>query len=114
MKTFKLCPKGFEGFIEILLPTYAQRLQYAAEANFKFGKAEDGSNTVEVSKDNLLSMVSIVSKIESHIKDVKIKHTESGMVYESKEDVLSDSIFDSVMQEIAGILMNGVRLGGKL
>lgn len=114
MKIFKLTPEGFEGHIEILLPTYADRLQYAAEANFKIGKAEDGQNQVEINKENLLSMVNIMKKVPEHIKDVKIKHIESGMEFNSKEDMLSDSIFDSVMQEIAGILLNGVRLGGKL
>jgi hypothetical protein len=113
MKTFKLKPEGFEGFIEITLPDYAQRLQYAAEANFKFGKDEQGNNIVEASKDTLLSMVSVLKHVREHIKEVKIKHLESGTEFISIDDVLADSIFDSVMQEIAGILLNGVRLGGK-
>jgi hypothetical protein len=114
MKIFKYEPslcKGdgvFKGYVMLEIPSYPQRLKYIKECHFQVKKSENG---IEVSDSmaNIDALIKMVELAKIHVKEVHI--TKDGYEYKDFEDMLSDADCDELNNDIAGVILNGIKLG---
>jgi hypothetical protein len=100
--------EGFEGSIKFEKPSFSQRMKYVADCNFETG----AEGNIQMSAKNAESISKMVDHVEKHIKEVNVKHVASETTAVSYEDLCYDNIFDSVLIEVAGVIMSGANLGG--
>jgi hypothetical protein len=117
MKLIKFEPKAcketdgvFEGYVSIDIPSYPQRLKYIKDCQFQVSKDEKGQVSVTESMSNIDALIKMVELAKIHVKEVKI--TKCGEeVYKSFADMLDDADCDEIINEISGVILNGVKLG---
>lgn len=108
MKEYKFTPEttnsegkpAWEGSLTIALPKHAERLKLAGELSYK-AKSEDN-------KIDLAIMVSDL--VRSKIKQIDLKHVESGIKIQDVEDLEYFDVQD-LFNEIQVKLMGGIPLG---
>lgn len=99
------CKEGkLKGHVVIDMPNYIQRLQYVKECNFqvKDGEVSYGVNNI----DALVKMIEVAKK---HVKEVHLKKGKEE--FKSFDDLLDDAEMDGVVNEVAGAILNGIKLG---
>jgi hypothetical protein len=108
MKTYKLEPKGYDGFVEMKLPNYIERLELVQEANFTFEKTEDGKAEVVINNESIGFIISVLKSSKKYVKRVELKKGKEE--YKSYDELL-DGDCATACNEIVGLLVNGVQLG---
>lgn len=98
----------FKGYLSLDIPNYVQRLKYIKECGFKAGK--DGDSVVMGSmNDNIDALVKMIDLAKIHVKEIKLE--KGDLVYKKFDELLDDSECDGIINEIAGVILNGVKLG---
>ncbi len=104
----KIDPK-FEGFVEIDLPKYIQRLKYLKDANFKINEKGEVAN----SAGGLDTTIFAVELAEKHIKKVELKHVETGDEMKKVDDLQFHPEGGEILTEIGFLVLNGPALGNR-
>ena len=107
--TYKPKEKGFSGTMKIEMPNYFQRLEYYEESKFSIA-IEKGAAKAGAVESNIKAMIVLVKKAQEHVKEVRIKF--KNIEFNSFEDMLEDSACDPILNEVAGLMISGVSLGG--
>lgn len=89
-------PSLVNGYVMIDVPSYPQRLKYAKDLDIN-GEGVSGYDV----------MIKMLELANVHVKEVHIEG------YEKFSDMLEDSELDSVNNEIAQVILNGVKLPKK-
>lgn len=106
-------PEAFKGHVVLDMPSYPQRLMYVKSCQFAIKKGEDGTHQVSDDMSNIDSLVKMIDIAKAHVKEVHLKRKDGDTVveYKSYEDLLDDAYCDEISNEIAGAVINGVKLG---
>lgn len=94
----------FEGEIKIATPSFDQRWQYIEDAGIEL----DEKGQVNMSAGNISALRKMVKATEKHYKEVKIVGKD-GVSYKSFSDLAQDPVCDSILFEIAGLFLKGIR-----
>lgn len=103
--------KGFSGWVKIALLKYRERLAITRECNFDI-KQNKGEVQVAVNQNNLQAMEKLMEVTPKYIKGLEVIHQKSKKVAKSWEDIEYDADFDEISQEVAFVVLNGIKLGG--
>lgn len=106
---YKPKAKGFEGSIKLEMPSYPQRLKYFKECNFDLGKTDNGYEA-KMGSQNIDALIKMLDIAKKHVKSVDLIREDTS--YASFDEMLDDSSCDELCQEIAGVVINGIRVGG--
>lgn len=115
MKTIKVIPaicKGegatYEGSVTLRLPTFDERFEYVERLQMTV--KDDGS--LEAKEMNKLRSVREMVKIsKDHYLEVDLKCKATGEVVKSFDDMQYVEELHNSMVEIAGMLLNGFKVG---
>lgn len=102
------CP--LQGKAEISIPSYQERLKYIKQCNFKSNK----SGEVQISGDDMDALSKMIEIAEKHTKTVQMIREEDGTQFNSFQDLSYDSEGCEVINQIAGAIIGGVKLGNGL
>ena len=116
MKLIKFEPQAckekdglFEGHVMIDIPSYPQRLKYIKECQFEVKKDEKGEVKVSESMSNIDALIKMVELAKIHVKEVNLlKNGEPA--YKNFAEMLDDADCDEMINEISGVILNGVKL----
>jgi len=100
-------PEGFEGSAQLQVPKYTERLKIIKNCNFSLGTEGEA----QVTTDQLDSVIALIEGTKGYIKDVKIKHVESGAMAESFEDLEYSPEFDGLLVELCSSVLNAGQVG---
>jgi hypothetical protein len=116
MKTIKYVPsqaKGenaeFEGYVELRLPLFEEKLAYMEE--FGLDVDEDGKVSTGDRKKNMGLLIKMIKVARQHYVSIALKHLPSGVEYKAYEDLSCDPECHGVVTEIAGAVLNGLKVG---
>jgi hypothetical protein len=102
---------GFEGFIEIDLGKYRQRMIELSSLSLTLN--DDGQ--VDIKSVNLAKEVTkLYDIIHSKVKSMELKHLESGTVFTSLDELENYHEYIAVMQKLITIYNQGESLGNSL
>lgn len=117
MKTVKYVPKDakgdekkFEGHVELRMPLFEERLELVE----KMGLETDDDGKVKFSeekKSKISFLVGLLKAARPFYVSVNLKRLSDGAVFESYEDLSSDSDCQGIITEVAGVVMNGLKVG---
>jgi len=99
--------KVYEGSAKIMLPNYINKLKLIKECNFK--TKNDGA--VEIGMDQLDSVIILAEKAKPYVKEVEIKHLESGKIAKSYDDLLENWEFEEIISEVCALPLSGGKVG---
>lgn len=116
MKTVKYVPeicKGenpkFSGEVELRLPTFDEKYEYAEKSNIQF------NDKGEVETTNKLAQVALIRQFvkvsQAHYISVSLKKIATGEEFKSFEDMSYESDLHETLIEIATQIVNGFKLG---
>jgi hypothetical protein len=100
----------FKGYVSIEIPSYPQRLKYIKECQFQVAKDDKGQVVVSESMSNIDALIKMVELAKVHVKEVKVTKCDED-VYKTFADMLDDADCDEMINEISGIILNGIKLG---
>ncbi len=110
MKTIKYIPNEaqgsdpkFEGYIELELIPYEQKLAYLEE--FGYFDEEGGK------KSNMIFLIKLLKAAKKHYVAVCLKNLKTGAMYSSYDDLSYDAYCHDLLQEVAGVVLNGNKVG---
>lgn len=108
-RVVKYCPKGevFEGYVMIRMPKFKERLALIKG----LGISTDEKGEVGMNDDSLEKAAQLVGIAHEHVESVQLKHVESGIEFSSMDDLDMYEEGTQLIQEIAGMVINGVKLG---
>ena len=113
---FKVNKLGFEGVVKIEMPKYPQRIRLFKDLNFSTTKDEDGKITISTDGENVMknaeAFATMIEKSEQFIKEVALKHLESGNEYNSFDALISDNKCDILVNDIVNFVFSGNTVGG--
>lgn len=98
------------GHVEIDVPKYTQRLKYIQECKFKL----DEKGMIKVDMSGLDSIVKMIEFAKKHITNVDLTNSETGMKYTKFDDLEDDNSCDTILNDIGGVILSGVKLGKSL
>ncbi len=96
-----------EGFVEIKLLKYNDRMKVLESLNLKPNKEGE----VTVNKDTIDQLSKIRERLVDQITKVDLKHKDSGLHFKSLDDLEYYEEYQEVVNSLSGILLNGVKLG---
>lgn len=103
--------EGFEGQVEIDLGKYRQRMLELSKLSLEIN--EEGK--VDLKGSNLvLEVTKLYDIIHSKVKSVQLKHSISGIVITSLEELEDYQEYVGVMQKLIGVYNAGESLGNSL
>ena len=95
-----------EGSIMLSAPSYMQRCNYIADANFDHGQKDNG---IDGLMKNMKAIAKMVELSKDHYKEVKLKYKADGVEIKSFEEMIENPDCDPVLQEVALAIMNGLK-----
>ena len=104
--------KGFTGWVKIALLKYKERLSITRECNFDIQQSGKDVN-VQVNQNNIKAMEKLMELVPKHVKGLEVIHQKSKKVAKDWEDIEYDADFDEISQEVAFVVLNGIKLGGR-
>lgn len=111
MKVFKHKPSnpGFQGYVEVKIPSYRERITMAQE----MGLSSMKDANVEA---QLQGVLGLLDKISEHVVSVDLKWNEDGHeeVFTSLADLEYFAEGVALTNEIGALLVQGISLGKKL
>ena len=103
---YEVKAKGWSGHVMIDMPSYKEKLAILKEVNIKVG-----AGGAVASDDNAMEMVEkLYAKMEKLVKAVDLVH-EGGTEVKSLDDLGYYAEGQEVIQEIQGVLTQGISLG---
>jgi hypothetical protein len=97
-------PNPYSGKVVIKLPKFAERSRILREVNFKRGP--DGEVDLQSSLEGLEKLDAIVKQ---HVVKMDVKKGKKA--FHTCEELEYDSGYGSFINEVAGVVLNGVDLG---
>jgi hypothetical protein len=96
----------FDGFIDVKMPKYGERLQYSKECNIKVDKTGevDSANNFDIA----IKLLEIAKK---HISTVKLKRKDDGFEFTAVEQMEYDKEGSEVLSQVGAQILQGFRLG---
>lgn len=98
---------NIHGTVDILVPKYTQRLKYIQDCKFK----TDDAGNIKVDMSSLDSVIKMVEISKKHVLNMDLLNEKSGRLYKNFDDLEDDAECDGVINEIAGLVLSGVKLG---
>lgn len=113
MRTFKFVPseaqgpdKKFEGYIELKLLSYEEKLALIEE----FGYFDESEEKRDI-KRNIRMMISMLKVAKNYYVQVNLKNLETGFQYSSYDDLSYDSSCQQVLRDVATAIAEGQKPG---
>lgn len=109
MKVLKFVPsavkdKLMKGHLMVEMPNYVERLRYMQECKLviKDGSAEVGGSHID-------ALIKMIEASKKHVKEVELEVDKDR--FTKFDELLDDPRFDSVINEVAAFVVNGVGVG---
>lgn len=96
----------FSGVIRLAVPKYKARLELVKDLGIKY--TDDGKADLGQSMD---SAIKLFDMVEKHVKKVAIVHKKTKIEIKSLEDLEYHPEGQVIINELSGLLINGVPLG---
>jgi hypothetical protein len=112
VRSFMWEPKDhpqFKGWIKVRVPTMPERFSYQEQVSW----VVDQDGKVAAPEKQIGAVKRAVEISAGHYEEVKLQHIESGVEYESFEDLTLDPECDAVLTEVAGLVLRGFGLSKK-
>jgi hypothetical protein len=96
--------EGFKGVIVVSAPSVMQRSEYMLESGFEI--QSDG--TVTGGASSIKAVMKLAAIARNHVKSVALEY-QDGSKYDSFDAIIHDPVCDPVVNELAMLMMTGLR-----
>ena len=100
----------FEGHISMEVLLHDDRMKILSDLNLEAGSGGE----VKLNKDMISQLSKMKTHVAKYIKEVRLVHIETGTVFNSLADLEYYEEYQEVLNELSGIMLNGVKLGNGL